>query len=165
MASPASTHDVQAAAEGVTLPAAAGTDVDVVGGALRVEFMGEKFRVAEKLGAMPLLQYANAAREGLDSDSMEGLAAMYAMIRDCIADDEWKRFERHATSTRADQAELLNVVTDVVAILTARPTVPPGDSSPGRPATSANSKAQPGSQDIRHLELVSVDTLVDLSTA
>lgn len=169
MASPiteVSTHEVQAAAEGVNLPAATGTDVDVVGGSLKVEFKGATFRIAERLGAMPLLKYANAASSGLDSESLEGLAAMYAMIRDCIdGDDEWRRFERHAIDTRADQAELMDVVTDVVKLLTARPTQPPGDSSAGRPETSANSKEQPGLPDSRWEGLVSVDSLAGRSTA
>lgn len=49
-----------------------------------MEFMGERFRMAENVGLMPLLRFANASKAGLDSDDFEGMAAMYAMIRGVI---------------------------------------------------------------------------------
>jgi hypothetical protein len=49
-----------------------------------IEFMGERFRLSTNVGMMPLLRFANASKKGLDSDDMEGMAAMYALIRGVI---------------------------------------------------------------------------------
>jgi len=65
-------HTVQSAAEGVV-------EDDGV-----VELLGEKFRLAERVALMPLLAFANASKKGLDSDDMDGMAAMYGLIRSVI---------------------------------------------------------------------------------
>jgi len=99
-----------------------------------VEFMGEEFAIADKIGLMPLMRFAHAAKSGLDSADLEGMAAMYDMLRQCIADEPafvfqgrqitraevndlppeavdqvkvfggWDEFEAHATKQRADDA-------------------------------------------------------------
>ncbi|MFD6565393.1 hypothetical protein [Micromonospora profundi] len=123
-------HELQAHAEGV----------EIVGGGDKVTFMGDSYRVAEKIGMMPLLRFAVVAKAGAQSDDMEGFAAMYALIRDCIDASDWDRFESDATVKKADQDDLLKVVTDVIEIVTARPTRRPADSSDGPQNTSPNSK-------------------------
>jgi hypothetical protein len=100
----------------------------------RVEFLGKEFAIASKIGLMPLMRFAHAAKSGLDSDDMEGMAAMYDMLRQAIADEPvfvfkgrqitreeandlppeatpevqvfggWDEFEAHATRERADDA-------------------------------------------------------------
>jgi hypothetical protein len=97
----------------------------------KVTFMGEEFAIADKIGLMPLMKFAKAAQSGLDSADMEGLAAMHDMLGQCIADDEWPRFEAHATKTRSGDEELLQVIKDVQRILTERPTTRSSDSSAG----------------------------------
>jgi hypothetical protein len=99
-----------------------------------VEFLGKDFAIATKIGLMPLMRFAHAAKSGLDSDDMEGMAAMYDMLRQAIADEPvfvfqgreitrdeanglppeatsqvtvyggWDEFEAHATRERADDA-------------------------------------------------------------
>lgn len=140
-----STHDVQAAVEGVVVPSEG-----------KVEFMGSYFGMAQTVGLMPLLQFANAAKQGLDSGDMESLAALYAVIRDCIDNDrpqkevdgelvddgpsEWDRFQRHAIDHKAGGEELMAAVQKCITAIAARPTTPPGGSSAGRRSTSPNSK-------------------------
>lgn len=152
-------HEVQAAAEGVHL------DDDG-----RVEFMGTRFRMTDRVGLMPLMKFAMTAKQGIKDDDLEGLAAMYALIRDCIDqtvptkpvldehgqpryDDagqpitepdgpsEWDRFERHAIDSKAEAEDLFGVVTAVIQRLSARPTRRPGVSSAGPQTTSPSSKA------------------------
>lgn len=163
------THDVQAQLEGVRTAADA---IYAAADTAHVEFKGEKFRLADDTGIMPLLMFAAAAHDGLDSRDMAGLAAMYAMVRDCIADDaEWQRFVRHAVLTKAKADDLMTVVNQAVEILTARPQVPPGDSSAGRRTTSDGSKGSsssptPAPRPVPGMEgLVAVDDLAGLSTA
>lgn len=71
----------------------------------RVEFAGEEFVIADKIGLMPLMRFAHAAKSGLDSDDMEGMAAMYDMLRQCIADDSVFLFQGHRI-TRDEASEL-----------------------------------------------------------
>jgi hypothetical protein len=105
----------------------------------RVEFLGAEFAVASKIGLMPLMRFAKIAKSGVDSSDEDGLAAMYDLLRQCIADDEWARFEDHADKTRADDQELMQVIKDVMAILSERPTSRPSDSSAGPQQTAPTS--------------------------
>lgn len=47
-----------------------------------VEFMGERFRLADRIGLMPLLKFS--AHADTSTGDPGALAAMYAMLRDCI---------------------------------------------------------------------------------
>lgn len=131
------THDVQAAVEGVA-PAVG----EVVGDGRKVEFKGRAFRMADSIGLMPLLKFAHAQAQGIDANDMEGLVALYAVIRDCIDESEFAAFERHCMDTKAEGDELMALVQECVAAIAARPTTPPGDSSAGRQPTSENSKVR-----------------------
>jgi hypothetical protein len=146
-------HTVQAAAEGVVMEDDG-----------KVEFMGERFRLAEKIGLMPMLAFANASKNGLDSDDMAGLAAMYALIRDVVdqtqkqvvidgvpqfepdgqtpvweGPSEWMRFEKHAIETQADGEDLMEFVSKAMAVVAARPRKPREVSSASSRPTSATS--------------------------
>jgi len=158
-------QEIQAAAEGAEL----------VDDGRSVEFLGARFRTADKVGLMPLMKFAMTARKGVQSDDLDGLAAMYALIRDCVdqtrpqkpvldengqpvirdgkpvtEDDgpsEWDRFEQHAIDSKAEAEDLFKVVSDVIQALSARPTRRPGDSSAGPQTTSDSSKAISSSTD------------------
>lgn len=146
------THDQQAMAEGVVLE-----EFDTV------EFFGEKFRLAPRVGMMPLLAFGNAAKRGLDSDDFEGMAAMYRMIRAVIyrpvlTDDhgqkrvdengralrdesEWSRFQEVADDELAEGEDIMGFVNKAMEVMSARPTQRPGISSATSPTTSESSKA------------------------
>ncbi len=132
-------EDVQAEIEGIKLEET-------------VEFMGQQFRLPEKIGIMPLLIFANAAKRGLSSDDMEGAAALYAMIRDCINPEDWSRFEQLAIDTRAGGDDLFPVVERVMEIIAARPTQrPSGSSSPASKRSKksrANSRSKLADEDL-----------------
>ncbi len=128
-----------------------------------VELLGRRFRVAEKIGIMPLLKYASAA--DMDTDDPRALGAVYMMLRDCIYQGtpgcgtcqdckngsearckaydkgDWAAFEEHAISTKADAEELVPVISQAMEIITARPTRPRDGSSAGQRATRRNSTA------------------------
>lgn len=136
----------------------------VVTSARTVEFMGERFRVAEKIGLMPLLKFS--AHADMNTSDPGALAAMYSMLKDsihegtpacgkcirckngdeegCAAADpgDWKRFEQHAIDTKADADELLDVITRVIELISGRPTEQPSGSSPGRQSTRGASTAR-----------------------
>jgi hypothetical protein len=131
-----------------------------------LEFLGAEFAVADKVGLMPLLRFAHAAKSGLDSADLEGMAAMYDMLRQCISDEAvyvfkgepitkaaygdlppealsevatfggWNEFEAHATKVRAGDEDLMGAVQRVMEMLTQRPTTRPSDSSAGPQSTA-----------------------------
>jgi len=155
---------IQGAAAGVV----PGTAVDVTANgngdgvkAETVEFLGRQFRVAEKVGLMPLLKFS--AYADVTVNDPRALGAMYAMLRDCIypgtpgcgeCEDckggseqacpeydrgDWLAFEDHAMTTRADADDLMDVVSRVMELIAGRPTKPSGSSSAGQRRTSAGS--------------------------
>lgn len=129
------THEVQAAAEGVTE-----ADYDMV------EFFGQKFRLAERVGIMPMLAFGNASKNGLDTDDMDGLAAMYRLIRSVIHrpalfdehghrvvdengktlrdESEWLRFEQVAEDELAEGEDVMGFVNQAMELMSARPRKP-----------------------------------------
>lgn len=149
------THDIQAQAEGVV------EDFDTI------EFCGQKFRLAERVSLMPLLAFANASKKGLDSDDMEGLAAMYSMIRSVIHrpalydehgarqvdesgrplrdETEWRRFESLAEDEMVEGEDIMAVVNQAISVMSARPRQRRELSSGSSPQTSEKSKADSSS--------------------
>lgn len=105
-----------------------------------VELKGRRFTVREQgVSLLALMKFATVAKRGKTSDDMEGLAALYELLRTCIADDEWQSFEDHANAVGAQGEELMQVVTDAVTAAAERPTQPPSPSPGGRSTTAASS--------------------------
>ena len=75
---------IQGAAAGVDPPAKAEIVVagEVITSDRTVEFMGKRFRIADKVGLMPLLKFS--AFSDVDVGDPRALGALYAMLRDCI---------------------------------------------------------------------------------
>lgn len=141
------TREVQAAVEGAELLDATNS----------IEFMGRRFRLAESIGLMPLLKFAHAAKQGLNSDDMEGLSAMYLLIRSCLdrtrpdenTPSQWELFEEHAIETNADGDDLSGLLNRAVQVISSRPPKRRGDSSPSSSPTSASSKESSSSPGTR----------------
>lgn len=153
--------DVPESADGQVVT---GTVIGTTGDESAVEFMGRRFRIADKIGLMPLLKFS--AHAEMKTTDPKALGAMYAMLRDCIhpgtpgcgeckdckAGDEekcasydagdWHAFEDHAMTTKADAEDLLDVITHTMELISGRPTGPPSASSSGRRAISDRSTAR-----------------------
>jgi hypothetical protein len=150
-----STHEVQAAVEGVTL-------------AEKVTLRGAEFRIADEVGVMGLLIFADLAVKGVSVYNVQALSAMYAVIKGCIYEEEWPRFVQYAIDSGATAEELFGVVTDVIAIVSARPPGSPSASSDGRRRTSQNSKgsspktatARPRRSDVPQVPMIPVSELL-----
>lgn len=104
-----------------------------------IELLGETFEVADRVGLMALLRFAHLAKKGLGTGDIEAFAVIYDVLRSVIADKDWERFEEHATLVRADTEELLGCVKKAIALVTARPTKSPTDSSDGQTSTEMSS--------------------------
>lgn len=140
-----------------------------------VEFLGKDFAIADKIGLMPLMRFAHAAKSGLDSDDMEGMAAMYDMLRQAIADEPvfvfqgrqiarteandlppeatdqvkvyggWDEFEAHATRERADDAAELFGVIQRVMTILSQRPTSRPSDSSGGPQATAPISAEDSS--------------------
>lgn len=159
---PVTTQEIQAIAEGAV----------VFDDSNSIEFMGKRFGLAESIGLMPLLKFAHAAKTGLTSDDMEGLSAMYLLIRSCLdrtkaraidpetyepmvdpesgepvydGQSQWELFEQHAIDTDADGEDLSLMINQAVQVVSARPRKRRGDSSASSQPTSPSSRASSSS--------------------
>lgn len=114
-----------------------------------VEFAGKRFPIREQgVSLLALMKFATIAKAGKTSDDMEGLAALYKLLRSCIDEDSWEAFEDHANDVGADGEQLMRVVTDAITAAAARPTQQPSGSPGGRSTTgtsSAGGSSSPGS--------------------
>src|SRR5215472_5787333 len=97
--------------------------------------MGETYRLADRVGLVPLLKFQRYA----EAEDPRAMAAMYSILQDTIHPDEWQRFEDDAIAKKADGDDLLKVIDAMVEILTARPTGQPSGSSAGRRQISRSS--------------------------
>lgn len=86
-----------------------------------LDFCGEEFKVAMGVGGMPLMEFAYSAKSGLDTSEMDGLAAMYSMIEDCLEEGEWDRFRATAKKHKSPITQLMKVATSIYAALSNRP--------------------------------------------
>lgn len=106
-----------------------------------VELAGKRFPIREQgVSLLALMKFATIAKAGKTSDDMEGLAALYKLLRSCIDPAEWDAFEDHANDVGADGEALMHVVTDAVSAAAARPTQQRSRSQDG-PSTTAPSSA------------------------
>lgn len=109
-------------------------------------WFGETIRVQRDIGPMPFLAFADAAAGGLGTEDLEGLAAIHAMLRECIEPADFALFSRLATKHKVDGDGLLEIVGKIMEAETGRPTRQPSTSSDGSPSTSASS--QPNSSQL-----------------
>lgn len=103
-------------------------------------FYEETFRTRGAIGLMPLVRFAYISRTGVGLDDMEGLAAVYEMVRDCLHPDDWDRFQDVCAVKGADEDAVLGVVRVCIQAAAARPSLRPSDSQPGSPSTDPSTR-------------------------
>jgi hypothetical protein len=124
-----------------------------------VTLRDRRFRVREQgVSLLALMKFAvlakkQAAKRQQDptaagGDDMEGLAALYALLRSCIHDDDWSAFEDHANDVGAGSEDLMHVVKDAVQAAAARPTQPLSGSLGGQSTTGPSSAGGSSGQDL-----------------
>ena len=120
----------------------------------QVEFAGEQFACADSIALMALMRFAHVASTGTDSNDLAGLAAMYELLEQCIAAEDWERFQQVAMRTKAKGDELMGVVGKVIQALSARPTERPSDSSDGPTSIEPSSEDVSSSAEPSHLRVM-----------
>jgi hypothetical protein len=108
----------------------------------KIEFCGELFSLPERISFMPMLMFAKAAKSGLSTGDMDGLAALYDMIHGCLEPGDGERFDRVALENRASDTQLMDVVTRIMEAVNARPTEPQSGSTSQERNASQKSKGR-----------------------
>lgn len=111
----------------------------------QVEFFGETFAVNDDVNPFALLEFAEAAADGQDGETLEGLASVLRLAVECIAEPEGEsqraRFRAVARKNRADVSALVPVIREAIMAKAERPTGRQSDSSDGPPATAPKSES------------------------
>lgn len=83
-----------------------------------IPFKGETYKIADKVGVWPVMQFARAAESGLSLGDAKGLSAAYSMLQDVIHEDDWGRFQENMINTKMDDLEaLMKLTQDAVAMI------------------------------------------------
>jgi hypothetical protein len=90
--------------------------------ATAAEKQGKAFGIADRVGLLPLAEFAYHANSGMDTGDMGAMAAIYEMLKDCIRPEEWPAFIRYGKDIKADVEDLMDVINQTTELLTARPT-------------------------------------------
>jgi hypothetical protein len=102
-----------------------------------IEHGGQRFRVAESVGLMSMMDFAEVADDGVDANALAGLAAMKRLLRDLIDGRDWHRFHAWTREAKLDGEQLGLVISKAMEIVGSRET-PTGSpyGSPGGASTT-----------------------------
>ena len=106
-----------------------------------VPFFGEQFDLNPEPSEYALMEFAEAAADGVDGDTMQGLAAMMRLVTECIDVKDRSRFRVLARKSKAGADDLTKVIQAAFKQETERPTGRPSDSSDGPTITAPRSVA------------------------
>lgn len=101
---------------------------------------GETFTIAQDINIIALGRFARAAREGADSNDMEGLASLIDTVSSLVVPEDETRFLDKCSRLRVDGDFLMKIIQSVLEAQSGYPTEQPSDSSGGSPTTMQSSK-------------------------
>ena len=116
------------------------------------EFFGEVFETPERFNMRLFTRFGTLAKRGVDSDDMEGMAAVDKLIDQCLRPEDVERFDAVCDRERPDFQELMAFVAQVVEAIANRPTQRPSDSSDGPTPTTTSSTDDSSSRVIARFE-------------
>ena len=117
--------------------------------ATAAEKQGKAFGIADRVGLLPLAEFAYHANSGMDTGDMGAMAAIYEMLKDCIRPEEWPAFLRYGKQIKAEVEDLMDVVNQTTELLTARPTGQGSDYS--QPSTQTSDSGMENSSQLSGL--------------
>jgi hypothetical protein len=106
---------------------------------LVVPWLGENFRLAEKIAFTPFMVFGKMAAEAVDTMDPEAFAAMYDVVWSVVHEDDWKKWLSHSTKMRADDTEILQFIQLSQEVMSGRPIGQSSDSSGGPQNTKQSS--------------------------
>lgn len=103
--------------------------------ALTSEFKGQTFRLNPDPSEYAFLEFAAAAAEGQDGNTLEGMASLLRFVLELVHEDDRDRFRRLARRERASTDDLLEFMGLKAEADAERPTERSSDSSDGPTST------------------------------
>jgi hypothetical protein len=107
----------------------------------------ETFTVSSRIGVVPLAEWIEAARSGLDTAVDDGIVAMKNLLADVVIDEDRERVLEVAKRLRMNGDDLMPVVRGVWRALGERPTKEPSDSADGSSTTTPSSREPSSSEE------------------
>jgi hypothetical protein len=104
-----------------------------------IEDAGARFRVAAEVGFWPLAEFAKIAHQGVDSEQMEGIVAIFDLARDLIDERDFRRFGEHVSIRKYKGDKVLALVSEAMGVVTATPSESPSASPGGAASISPSS--------------------------
>jgi len=102
-----------------------------------LRYAGASYKISEKQGVWPLLQFARAAEAGFQLTDPRGLAAIHAFLEDVIDPDDWPRFQEDMISKKVvDLDGLMKAAQQAVSDMLDRMTAS-ADKKNGKPAAAS----------------------------
>lgn len=117
-----------------------------------ITFLGEKFQILDQANEFALMEFASAAQEVDEENSLEALATIYRLIQATIVPEDWKRFRAHAREKRATVDQLMEIAVDVFEAASENPTQQPVVSSDGHWNDASKSEDDSSSRVIEKLQ-------------
>lgn len=96
-----------------------------------VEFFGESLRLNPEPSEFAMLEFAQAADEGQDGESLAGMASLLRFVTEIVHPDDRAKFKQLARKNRASSKDLIRLLGLKVEDETDRPTGRLSDSSDG----------------------------------
>ena len=82
--------------------------------------VSEEFLLAQDVGIMPLMEWA--ASSDVDVSSVDGLRAVFYVLKDVVHEYEWAQFRKYARDNKVESMDLLNFANASLEALAGRPT-------------------------------------------
>lgn len=78
------------------------------------EFRGDTFRVADRISAFAMIKFQRFA----DTADPRAMIALYQLLEAIVHPDDWQRFEDTAITTRANDEDLIDVISAGIDVIT-----------------------------------------------
>jgi hypothetical protein len=105
-------------------------------GAQTAQFKGETYRINQDVSEWAFMEFAEAASEGQDANTLQGMASLLRFVLELVHPDERDAFRAHARKSRASTDDLLEFLLGKPAADAERPTGRSSDSSDGPTSTA-----------------------------
>lgn len=106
-----------------------------------VTFKGQQFTLNPDVSEFAFFEFAEAASEGQDAASLQGMASLLRFVVELIGEDDRDRFRALCRRERVSSEDLVALLLGKAEDDAERPTVRSSDSTDGPPSTEPNSDA------------------------
>jgi len=101
---------------------------------------GTEFKAVAELAPLDLAEFARLARDGIDSESVQGAAIIADILGAVLGEATYQQFRAHCRRHQTPPEKIVAIIGDLIGDLGERPTGRPSDSSDGPPSGQVTAK-------------------------